>query len=188
MDATTTTPFRQFGCLECSNRWGSTSAPVNAKCPKGCDGIVAEIVDVSVTVVEDVPDTAPVKAYRVKGTTDDVTECELCGRVELKGTVVMEALDADGNVDDMTYFGTQCAAKAAGWTQTEVKRRARTADREAREAEMEARREADRQERAEFEAWMRENYGTDDTRAIGRRLGVRTAEVLDVYLGRLQVA
>ena len=62
------------------------------------------------------------KAYRVTGTTDDVTECGLCGKVELKGTAMLLPLDADGNADgEINYFGTSCAAKAAGWTVKEVR-------------------------------------------------------------------
>ena len=37
-------------------------------------------------------------AYRVLGTTDEVTTCDICGKVELKGTIVLGVLDADGNV------------------------------------------------------------------------------------------
>ena len=37
-----------------------------------------------------------VKAYRVLGTTDDVCECGLCGRDDLKSTVALQPLDPDG--------------------------------------------------------------------------------------------
>lgn len=52
-------------------------------------------------------------AYAVRGTTDDVTTCQICGKPELKGTVILAILDADGNAEDVTYAGTTCAAKAA---------------------------------------------------------------------------
>jgi hypothetical protein len=51
--------------------------------------------------------------YRMIGSTDDVVECAKCGRVDLKMTVILELLDADGQPEgDPTYFGTTCAARA----------------------------------------------------------------------------
>lgn len=52
--------------------------------------------------------------YRVLGTTDAVTTCEICGRDELRGTIVLGVLDADGNVEAEIYAGSSCGAKAAG--------------------------------------------------------------------------
>lgn len=52
--------------------------------------------------------------YRVLGTTDEVTTCEICGRDELKGTIVLGVLDADGNVEAEMYAGSSCGAKAVG--------------------------------------------------------------------------
>lgn len=84
--------------------------------------------------------TRPVKAYRVLGTTDDVTTCELCGRVELKSTVALQPLDPDGGADgEPVYFGSDCAARAAGWTQKEVRKAAGAADRARVEAERQRR-------------------------------------------------
>jgi hypothetical protein len=74
------------------------------------------------------------KLYKVLGTTDEVTECEHCGRVELKGTIVLGILDEDGNVEDRTYFGAVCGAKAAGWTTKDLRKAAAAADRDAAEA------------------------------------------------------
>jgi hypothetical protein len=73
-------------------------------------------------------------AFRVLGTTDDVTTCEHCGRVELKGTIRLGVLDADGNVEDVTYFGAVCGARAAGWTTKDIRKQATAADRAAVEA------------------------------------------------------
>ena len=75
------------------------------------------------------------KVFKVLGTTDDVTECEHCGRVDLKGTIRLGYLDADGNVEDVTYFGAVCGARAAGWTTKEFRRAATAADRARTEAE-----------------------------------------------------
>lgn len=78
-------------------------------------------------------------AFRVLGTTDDVTTCEHCGRVELKGTIRLGVLDADGNVEGVTYFGAACGARAAGWTTKDIRKQATAADRAAAEAAREAR-------------------------------------------------
>jgi hypothetical protein len=54
--------------------------------------------------------------YRILGTTDECVECERCGRTELRSTVILDVLDAYGNVEDTTYFGSSCAARALGIT------------------------------------------------------------------------
>lgn len=76
--------------------------------------------------------------YVAKGFTDDVTTCEHCGRADLKGTVRMAAVDADGGEDGETYMGVVCAAKMAGRKagdiRTEAARADRQRDREVREA------------------------------------------------------
>ena len=77
--------------------------------------------------------------YRALGTTNDVTECEHCGRVDLKGTVILGVLDADGTVETTVYYGAVCGAKAAGWTTRDVRRAAAAANRAAAEAERQAR-------------------------------------------------
>jgi hypothetical protein len=74
------------------------------------------------------------KVFKVLGTTDEVTECEHCGRVDLKGTIRLGVLDADGNVAGVTHFGAVCGARAAGWTTKEIRKSATAADRAAAEA------------------------------------------------------
>jgi hypothetical protein len=49
--------------------------------------------------------------YRVYGTTDDTDTCEVCGKIELRSVVMLMALDADGNDDEIVYAGTTCAAR-----------------------------------------------------------------------------
>lgn len=70
------------------------------------------------------------RAYRVRGTTDDVTTCQQCGKPELKGTVILDILDADGNTEDVTYAGSTCAAKMAGskTTGAKIRQEAQAAD------------------------------------------------------------
>ncbi len=49
--------------------------------------------------------------YRAFGTTEDITDCWHCGKTDLRKTVKMRFLDADGNEYGETYIGTTCAAK-----------------------------------------------------------------------------
>lgn len=50
---------------------------------------------------------------RYIGTTDDTTACDHCGRVDLKMTVVLELLDAEGNGEgEVVCYGSTCAARA----------------------------------------------------------------------------
>jgi hypothetical protein len=129
------------------------------------------------------------KAYRVKGTTDESTECDLCGRVELKATVMLVPLDADGNDDgEVNYFGRSCAAKAAGWTVRELNaniKRAADEERERKESERLAVREAE----TEFlRNWYTEHYGTPDLHEAAKRAGLSPVRTSDPAIHALREA
>lgn len=53
------------------------------------------------------------RLYRVVGITDETSECEHCGKKNLKRVVVMQHKDGGEPV----RVGTSCAAKAQGWTE-----------------------------------------------------------------------
>lgn len=119
----------------------------------------------------DQSDTLTFLNFRVLGTTNDVTTCEKCGRVELKGTLVLQPLDADGNPDgDPCYFGSDCGAKMAKTTTRLINAAAKKADRAAAAAKKAAEEEAraiawedGRSARIEahlaYLRWLAENYG-----------------------------
>lgn len=66
---------------------------------------------------------------KIKGTTDERTTCDHCGKVNLRKTVVFESLDADGNgTGELCYIGSQCASKVSGRNETKIKNEAATAD------------------------------------------------------------
>jgi hypothetical protein len=67
-------------------------------------------------------------AYQVRGTTDEVTECQICGKPELKGTVILDILDADGNTGDITYAGTTCAGRLVRTPAKRIRQQAEAAD------------------------------------------------------------
>ena len=73
--------------------------------------------------------------WTAKGTTDDVTICGHCGREDLKGTVRMVALDADGQEHGEEYMGTTCAANMTGRKAADIQREAKAADAARRDAE-----------------------------------------------------
>lgn len=50
--------------------------------------------------------------FRYIGVTDECTTCENCGKPQLKSTVIVGLLDADGNTEDVVYYGSTCAARA----------------------------------------------------------------------------
>lgn len=64
------------------------------------------------------------KVYKFIGTTDEITTCGCCGRTDLKGTIVLQEIDGGAFV----FFGSVCGSKATGWTTKEVKRTAKQAD------------------------------------------------------------
>lgn len=81
-------------------------------------------------------------AFRYLGITDECTTCEQCGKPQLRNTVVIQPLDADGNADgDPTYYGSTCAARALGVRGggREVLRQARGARYKAHNAAQDAR-------------------------------------------------
>lgn len=53
--------------------------------------------------------------FRYLGTTDECVRCEKCGKADLRMTIVIVPLDAEGNDDgEPTYYGSTCAARALG--------------------------------------------------------------------------
>jgi hypothetical protein len=116
------------------------------------------------------------KVFRVGGTTDQITECELCGKPELKGTVQMIELDADGNAVADHYYGSTCAAKATGWTQKKVKDEVKRVT---------AKKVADEEKRL-FTLWKVENFATDDTMAISKMNGLRYSELMTLFRQELR--
>lgn len=98
--------------------------------------------------------TAPAvrKVFRILGTTDACTHCELCGQDDLRSTVALESLDQDGNgTGEIVYYGSTCGPKAAGWTVREFGKRLRAADRDAKDKAREAELAAST---ARHEAWQ----------------------------------
>ena len=57
----------------------------------------------------------PSNRYNLLAIVDDVTTCDCCGKAELKCTMALEELDADGNALGEVYFGRDCGARALGW-------------------------------------------------------------------------
>ncbi|MGW0920399.1 hypothetical protein ACWD3J_15440 [Streptomyces sp. NPDC002755] len=113
--------------------------------------------------------------------TDQITQCELCGKDELRGTVQMIELDADGNDFEDHYFGTSCAAKAAGWTQKEVKARTKAADQEKREAAYQAREEESRRYCQARDSYFVRKYGERCHYTAARRIGRKPFELLEEF-------
>lgn len=115
------------------------------------DLFVAPALELEVVAAPAAPVVEARRVFRVLGTTDDVTTCELCGRDELRGTVVLEVLDVEGNgTGELCHYGSACGAKAAGWSTREVVTAAKAADDARRAAEDRA---AEARRAARFEAY-----------------------------------
>ncbi len=71
---------------------------------------------------------APAVWYSVKGSTGDVTDCGICGRTDLRKTVILHAMTAD-DLLDVIYAGVDCAARVAGNREHEMRQRVANADR-----------------------------------------------------------
>ena len=59
--------------------------------------------------------------YTFKTVTDSVTDCDCCGRSELKRTMVL----IDNESGDAKYFGTVCGARALGWSEKKATKKAK---------------------------------------------------------------
>lgn len=53
--------------------------------------------------------------FTLLGIDDEVTVCELCGKADLKCTMVLAQHDADGNTVAEVRYGRDCGARALGW-------------------------------------------------------------------------
>lgn len=53
--------------------------------------------------------------FRLLGIDDEVTDCECCGKADLKCTMALSELDADGNEVGIVRYGRDCGARALGW-------------------------------------------------------------------------
>lgn len=60
--------------------------------------------------------------YTVVGTTDETTQCDCCGRTNLKMTVVLRDPD-----NEFVFYGRNCAARATGWRAAHLDRQVYTA-------------------------------------------------------------
>lgn len=63
-------------------------------------------------------------AYEVLGTSDEHTQCQSCGRDDLRGTIALAVVSVtvlgNGNEEwahtgEVVYFGSDCGARAAGY-------------------------------------------------------------------------
>lgn len=103
--------------------------------------------------------------YRYRGTTDDLTTCEECGREELHSTVVL-AVEVDGEDAGVIHVGSTCAARflsrRTGRTVTtaDVRKGLREAERVRLEEEQERRDAEDREFIARRDAILR-SWGID---------------------------
>jgi hypothetical protein len=69
------------------------------------------------------------KTMKVRGTTEEVTECDYCGKHSLRKTVVFELTDADGNGNgEFRHLGVDCAARLTGRKPERIARKAAELD------------------------------------------------------------
>lgn len=73
-------------------------------------------------------ETIQVFRFRAMGFTEDITDCDICGRVDLKGTVRMLVVDDDNNEDSEIHAGVVCAARKSGRKASEIRNEAKAAD------------------------------------------------------------
>ncbi len=105
--------------------------------------------------------------FKVLGISDEVTECHCCGRMDLKRTIILGILDADGTVIDQTHYGTECAAAALCCGAGDVRKQVKAVADETRRAAEAKRRAAMAEIGQRWFAWLNAQHpGVDTIRAI----------------------
>lgn len=66
--------------------------------------------------------------FRAMGFNEDINQCDICGKDDLKGTVRMLIVDNDGNEEGQLQAGVICAARRAGRKAGEIRSEAKAAD------------------------------------------------------------
>ena len=94
------------------------------------------------------------KLYKVLGFNDDVCECDVCGKVELKGTYALEEV----GTGDVIRAGSVCGATMAGWSKREWAKKVKESERLTMEAAIAELKESDEylQHKLELERLNRE--------------------------------
>jgi hypothetical protein len=73
--------------------------------------------------------------WRSLGFTEDINECDICGKQELKGTVHMVIVSSEvGRTEEEVHAGVVCAARRVGTTAKVIRHAADEADKAARDA------------------------------------------------------
>lgn len=99
--------------------------------------------------------------FKIMGITGDFDTCECCGKTGLKRTVIMGIKDEDGNVIDVRYYGSNCAAMATRFrgTKRSIEKIAEQAQRDAEEAERNKVVEVNPQDNPDGPRWVVESVG-----------------------------
>jgi hypothetical protein len=84
--------------------------------------VKTQIMPVTITETEVV--------YRNLGFTDSVTDCDCCGKTDLKGTYAIENL----MTGDIMYFGCICAANRMNWSKKEFVTKYKSEEKEQNDA------------------------------------------------------
>lgn len=112
------------------------------------------------------------KMFKVQGANDEVTVCGCCGRDNLKSTVILACLDSDGNpTGEVVRYGTDCAARAAGWTHRDVTVMVRRANTDAAAAAEQVRAARANAAHNDWAAWLYATTGESDVTVAIQRLG-----------------
>lgn len=111
--------------------------------------------------------------FKLVGISDE-TVCECCGKQNLKRTVVLEQLDADGGMVSVVKFGRDCAARAlrVRWTAGRVESAAIAAQAE-REREERSRVHTVGESRSVVDWVIASVSGNGDCRYLARANGSR---------------
>jgi len=72
--------------------------------------------------------------YRPAGTSDEITDCDLCGKTGLKKTIILEYVDAQGDSDGERYVGSDCAGVLLSYAEVKTEAELKMSRRELKNA------------------------------------------------------
>lgn len=110
------------------------------------------------------------RTHRNLGFTEEVTSCDCCGRVDLKGTYAIEDLQNGG----IMYFGCVCAAKRMQWSKKEFTTRYKAEEREQTTAAQQEYRRS--QEMANYNNWVNGLPDTATDEGYAKRMQLLKSE------------
>jgi hypothetical protein len=110
------------------------------------------------------------QVYRNLGFTEEVTSCDCCGKIDLKGTYAIENMETG----DIMYFGCVCAANKMNWSKKEYVTKYKAEEKQHNDAAQAEYRRSD--EMTAYNKWVANLPDTDTDKGWEERMNLLKTE------------